>query len=301
MADSSEVEGLPTSSDDLIKERISSRSETLERVVNGHVLSIVGLMMPPLDHVVRDAVERRREGSGKRPKLLVVLETEGGDIEVARRIAETLHHHYKVVEYLVPDYAMSAGTVLVMSGDVIHMDYYSVLGPIDPQYLRDGRYLPGLGYVEKFNEFMEQADKGNLNDAELAYLIERFDPAMLHSIEQERELSVTYLVDWLVKYKFKNWKKTETRGEKVTLEMKQKRAREIAGLLNETKTWHSHNRGIPMSLVRDKLKLVVEDFEQDKDLHGAVRSYYRLLRDYMGKVRHTDAVHQPGHYVGFGG
>ena len=60
-----------------------------------------------------------------------------------QRIAETLRHHYDRVEFIVPNYAMSAGTVLVMSGDAIHMDYFSVLGPIDPQ-VRDetGRQLP---------------------------------------------------------------------------------------------------------------------------------------------------------------
>ena len=60
-----------------------------------------------------------------------MLETIGGFAEVARRISDTFRRHYTVVDFLIPSHAMSAGTILAMSGDAIHMDYYSVLGPID--------------------------------------------------------------------------------------------------------------------------------------------------------------------------
>jgi ClpP class serine protease len=73
------------------------------------------------------------ELSKKRRKLVFVLETPGGYAEVARRISDALRHHYDEVDFLIPSHAMSAGTILVMSGDAIHMDYHSVLGPIDPQ------------------------------------------------------------------------------------------------------------------------------------------------------------------------
>jgi ClpP class serine protease len=52
---------------------------------------------------------------------------------------------------------MSAGTVLVMCGDNIYMDYFSVLGPIDPQVKRRSKgnvYVPALGYLEKYNELV---------------------------------------------------------------------------------------------------------------------------------------------------
>jgi len=53
-----------------------------------------------------------------------------------------------VVDFLIPSHAMSAGTILAMSGDAIHMDYYSVLGPIDPQVEnQEGRLIPALGYL----------------------------------------------------------------------------------------------------------------------------------------------------------
>ncbi|WP_414521440.1 SDH family Clp fold serine proteinase, partial [Umezakia ovalisporum] len=72
------------------------------------------------------------ELENKKRHLLVILETEGGSIETTERIADVFRHHYPLgeVSFLIPNFAMSAGTILVMSGDRILMDYYSVLGPI---------------------------------------------------------------------------------------------------------------------------------------------------------------------------
>ena len=39
------------------------------------------------------------------------------------------------------------------------MDYYSVLGPIDPQYGETG--LSGVGYLAKFNELKEQINNSD--------------------------------------------------------------------------------------------------------------------------------------------
>lgn len=122
--------------------------------------------------------------------MIVILETEGGYIEVAQRIAETLRHHYKRVEFVVPNFAMSAGTVLVMSGDAIHMDYFSILGPIDPQVDNvNGQQVPALGYLVQYDRLLKKAQQGTLNTAEITFLIEKFDPAELYRYEQARELS----------------------------------------------------------------------------------------------------------------
>ena len=79
-------------------------------------------------------MRRKIEGLPKRKgRLSAVLETTGGYVEVTERIADVFRKHYKVVEFIVPNDAYSAGTTLCMSGDNIYMDCFSVLGPIDPQ------------------------------------------------------------------------------------------------------------------------------------------------------------------------
>lgn len=276
--------------DAIIEEQLAIRAVELETASSSDLVSLISPIMYGTDEAMRLMVEELAE---KRPRLTILLETPGGFIEVAQRIADTLRHHYGHVEFLIPSHAMSAGTVLVMSGDAILMDYYSVLGPIDPQIERpDGRgFVPALGYLEKYNELMEKATAGGLNDAELAYLLQRFDPAELYRYEQEKELSIALLKEWLVKYKFKDWQQTEDRRIPVTSEMKEQRARQIAEELNNTDRWHSHGRGISMSVLQNELKLKIVDFGANTELNQSVRSYYRLLKNYMGVRGHSHCAH----------
>jgi hypothetical protein len=89
------------------------------------------------------------------------------------------------------------------------MDYYSILGPIDPQIKnRQGVFVPALGYLDKYNELVQKSAAGGLTPAELTFLVQKFDPAELHRFEQARDHSVDLLKKWLVQYKFKNWTKT---------------------------------------------------------------------------------------------
>jgi hypothetical protein len=235
----------------------------------------------------------------RRDTLALLLETSGGYIEVAQRIAETLRHHYDCVDFIIPNFAMSAGTVLVMSGNSIYMDYYSVLGPIDPQVQRHDaeRMVPALGYLVQYERLIAKSHAGTLTTAELAYLIDRFDPAELYRYEQARQLSITLLKEWLVKYKFRDWTRTERRKKKVTETMKSQRAAAIARLLNRTDRWHSHSRGISMEVLRRDLKVRIEDFGSREGLNASVRSYYRLLKDYMMRRGQDGVLHTRGTYT----
>lgn len=166
-----------------------------------------------------------------------------------------------------------------------------MLGPIDPQVVRgDGLMpVPALGYLEQYERLVDKSANGELTSVEAAYLISNFDAAELYRFEQERELSIALLEDWLVKFKFKNWKVTEGKKKKVTAAMRRKRAKEIGEKLNETDHWHSHSRGIPMDVLRRDLKLLIEDFGSDPKLASPIHDYYRLLKDY-GMRRSHDAL-----------
>lgn len=190
---------------------------------------------------------------------------------------------------------MSAGTILAMSGDKIYMDYYSILGPIDPQVGNQaGQTVPALGYLEKYDQLVKKSVSGGLSQAELAFLIEKLDPAALHLFEQARDHSVDLLEKWLVTYKFKNWVSTEGKGKRVTPKMKSDRAKQIAKKLNDTTLWRSHGRGLSIDVITKDLNLLVEDFGSDpvlSNLNRSLRAYYRLLQDYMRKRGREVAVH----------
>lgn len=279
---------LRNNANSIIQDQLTHRLGALEQCTSGDVIVICAPILYGIDSLVRDEIEAITD---KKRKLSVVLETTGGYIEVTQRIANTLRKHYKVVNFIIPNYAYSAGTVLAMSGDSIYMDYFSVLGPIDPQLPKDGKMVPALGYLEQYERLIRKSQSGNLTTAEMAFLINRFDPAELYMYEQARELSISLLKDWLVKYKFKNWKTTRTRGLKVNKAMRMARAEEIAKTLNKIDKWNSHGRGIPMSVLRNDLNLIIEDFGESESLNRCIKDYHKLLQNYLATVQCQHVVH----------
>ena len=158
--------------------------------------------------------------------------------------------------------------------------------------------MPALGYLEQYNRLIKKAHDGKITAAEVTLLVNGFDQAELYKYEQARELSIALLREWLAKYKFKNWKKTETRGLAVTARMRKQRAAQIAKDLNKTQKWHIHGYGISMDILRNDLKLLIDDFGQNPQLDLMIRDYYDLLRDYMSKrdcegVVHTEYSYEP--------
>lgn len=181
------------------------------------------------------------------------------------------------------------------------MDYYSILGPIDPQIKRTKGpgMVPALGYLQQYHRLIEKSKAGLLTTAEATFLIEKFDPAELYAFEQARELSVSLLTEWLQCYKFRNWKVTESRKAPVTKQMRKERAEDIARKLNSTERWCSHARGISMEVLTRELKLKINDFGADKNLAAPIRQYYNLLKDYIARTNQKGVVHVLGHYRAF--
>lgn len=286
----------------IVEEHLDELARKLEAAIEADVLAFMSPIEYGVDDAIREAVESKK---GRRKKLAVLLETTGGYIEVVARIAHTLRYHYPDhLSIIVPNFAMSAGTVLAMAGDAIYMDYYSVLGPIDPQVERvqpDGskRFVPALGYLAKYNELIQKSGRNELTTAESSFLLEQFDPAELYEFEQARDLTNSLLIEWLVKYKFKDWKQTATRKIPVTPKMKEDRALEIATKLGNAEEWHSHARGISMDVLRapDRINLKIDDFAQSEPLNKAIRDYSRALSEYSAVSGLVGSLHVPGNYV----
>lgn len=292
---------LPRNANEFVEQELDARIAELESEYKADVITFSGPILYGVDDLLRSAVEKKYRQEPHRRKLLMCLTTGGGIIEVVQRIVDTLRRHYKLVDFIVPNYAFSAGTVLAMSGDAIHMDYYSRLGPIDPQVQIQGgnKQVPALGYLERYNDLITKAQNQQITSAEVQLLIDGFDQAELYQYTHARDLSIALLKNWLVKYKFKNWKVTRTRRLRVTKQMKVKRAEEIATELNNTKKWHTHGHGISMDVLERELNLMIDDFGKDADLSEKVRGYHDLLADYMVRRAAQGVIHFKGEYRPF--
>jgi hypothetical protein len=281
----------------LVEITLNGANDDLCQRFGADILIFKSPIRQPLDSVIKVAVEEMKSNSGAiQPKLVVMVETTGGYIETVECIVSVFRNHYAEVEFVVPNYAYSAGTILVLSGDEIHMDYYSILGPIDPQIENeDGDLVPGMAYLYKFEETVKKINTSGASKdvrAELSYLNNKFDPGTLFSIEQSIEHAKALLREWLPKYKFKKWNKRETSGRPVSALDKRRRADKIANILGNAKHWHSHGRGIGIrELTGEHINLKVNDFSKDRELYNRIAHYHGLFTDFMGRRGMGSALH----------
>lgn len=260
----------------------------LEDALSCDVLSYSGPILDGNENTLLDIVEDIKKDSC-RNSLAVILTTTGGSATAVERYVNIIRRNYEKIIFIVPDYAYSAGTIFCMSGDEIWMDYFSVLGPIDPQVQnKEGKFVPALGYLDKVNELIEKAKSGTLTNAEFL-ILKDFDLAELKSYEQAKELTITLLKKWLVNYKFKNWETHSSTKTEVTIGDKEKRAEEIAEALSNNKEWKSHGRPINIEELK-KLKLKIEDFSNN-DIRNLIRKYYNLLKNYKEQYNLSIMVH----------
>ena len=276
-----------------IKDELTRHLDQIERKLGANVVAIISPILPGLEQRLRRAMDTLR---CKKNSVVVILDTPGGVVEVVERMVAALRSLYGEIIVIVPNRAMSAGTILALIADRIMMNHLSCLGPIDPQIEKDGKLVPALSYLNQYERLNKKAQEGVLTTAEYA-LLNKLDLSELYQFEQARELSQDLLIKWLSQYKFKNWAKTETKQEPVTEDMKVQRATHIAALLNDPGKWHSHGRAIDMKTLRgEEIKLKIEDLEDDSDLCQVVRKYFELLEDYMDREKFISFVYTREHF-----
>ena len=264
----------------VITKALDNRLEELQKNFQTDILCIDA----PIDYLTatltRSCLEKMFASRNLQKHLVVFLTTNGGDANSTERIVNSLRHYYQQVDFLIPDHAYSAGTILCMSGNQIFMNYNSVLGPIDPQVMnKEGRFVPALGYLEKIEDLLNKAQTNTISQAEFL-ILKDFDLAELSGYEQARDLSIDLMKNWLVKYKYSNSLMSET--EKINL------AESIAKNLNDYRKWQSHGRPLNLETIQ-KLGLDVVDFGKDELLEKEIMNFHDLFEDYMA-YQNTNAM-----------
>lgn len=281
--------------DTSIKDILNQKLSELEKHFDSDFLYYYGPILDGSEINVLRIIEEMADDPQKKDRLYIMLTTPGGSAIAVERYVNIIRKHYQEVNFIIPDYAYSAGTIFCMSGDNILMDYYSVLGPIDPQVQnKEGKLVAALGYLDKVNELVKKAKLNELTQAEFI-ILKDMDLAELRGYEQAKELTIDLLRNWLVKYKFKNWSTHCTTpgllGKPVTDEEKVHRAKEIADKLSDNNTWKSHGRPINIDALENNLHLKIEDYSDNPERKGYIRSYYLLIVDYIQKNGLRSFIH----------
>ena len=198
----------------------------------------------------------------------VYLETPGGSGEAAEEIARFLHKEFDEVNFFIAGEAKSAGTILALSGDNIYMNSTGSLGPIDAQVKIGRSMVSAYDYKAWVDDKRKEASvAGKLNSFD-AIMVSQISPGEIYGVLNSLQFAIDLVKEWLPKYKFKNWKRTETRGLEVTQEMKIKRAEDVTEKLCNHMNWHSHGRSLKIEDLSEELR--IEDVDKDTALSEIV-------------------------------
>ena len=108
-------------------ELLNERAVELEDALKSDVVFYQGSIYPGYFRAFREFIEEvKQKSSRSEDAVSVILRTGGGSAETTERMVGVLRHNYNHVNFVVPDVAMSAGTIFCMSGDKIYMDYTQV-------------------------------------------------------------------------------------------------------------------------------------------------------------------------------
>lgn len=134
--------------------------------------------------------------------LDLILHTPGGDVVATEAIVNYLKQLFDGdIRTIIPQMAMSAGTLVCLSAKEIIMGRQSSLGPIDPQ-------IAGLAAESILAEFEEAKEAITANpDTYLVYKsrLESYHPTLIieceNAVKLAKELAKDYLLDCMLKGK----------------------------------------------------------------------------------------------------
>lgn len=210
----------------------------------------------------------------------VFLATNGGSGEQVSRFVNCLRTRFDDVNFLIPSFCMSAGTLFALSGERIFMAPHASMGPIDPQVpSADGRYVPAqalLLLVEQLRKDGEEAmSKGGSVPWTAVRLIDSLDKKELGAAITASQWSQTLAAQYLLNYKFKDWTVRETSGMPATPEYKTVRANEIATALVSHERWKNHGHAISRDVLWNEIRLKID--HPDPSLERAMVRMWALL------------------------
>jgi len=219
----------------------------------------------------------------KGKQIDIILETPGGYAEIAEKLIKYVRGRFEHVAFIIPGFAMSAGTIMVMAGNEILMSPISALGPIDAQLSQQGKRFSAEAFLEGLNAIKKEVTKTGILNKTYIPILQNVSPGEIQAAQNALDFSKILVRDWLPKYKFQNWDTHLTTGKPVTDEDKKKRAAQIAEELCKHKKWKTHGRAIGMDDLR-AMKLKITDYTEDAALSDAIQRYFILLKMYFDET-----------------
>lgn len=205
------------------------------------------------------------------------IETPGGSGEAAEEIVTYLRQKFSNVDFVIAGEAKSAGTLMALSGNNILLTNNGSLGPIDAQIKIGRSPQSAYDYMDWIKKKQKEALKtGKLNPFD-ATMVAQISPGELNGVSNALNFAHDLVINWLPKYKFKDWNNTETRKKVVTEKMKKTRARQIVSKLIDHNRWRSHGRSIKIADL-ENIGLKITSIDSDPKLAEIVYKIQTVVK-----------------------
>lgn len=213
--------------------------------------------------------------------LDLLIHTPGGSIDAMQSIVNYLHKMFNGdIRAVVPQIAMSAGTMIACSCKSILMGTHSNLGPIDP-HLRD---VPTYGVIEEFKRAYREIKQDPSKLAVWDPILRQYRPTFLSQCENAIKWSNAFVQEQLETAMFKGEKGAKQRAASIT-----KKLADYQG--NKTHSRHIHAEEC------EAMGLKIERLEQDEVLQDLVLTVHHC---YMHTFMNTPAIKVIENHIGAG-
>ena len=193
--------------------------------------------------------------------LDLILHTPGGSIASTETIVLYLRQMFgSDVRVIVPQIAMSAGTMIACCSREILMGKHSSLGPIDPQL----NGIPAQGVISEFEQVLEDYKKDPDSLHIWRPIISQYRPTFLGQCKQAIEWTTTFVSEQLESVMFDGENGAKEKAAKVVSE------------LTDSDTHKTHQRHVPASTCIE-IGLKVTMLESDPDLQDLVLTVHHCF------------------------
>jgi hypothetical protein len=203
--------------------------------------------------------------------LDLILHTPGGDIAATESIVDDLWQMFdKDIRVIVPQLAMSAGTMIACSAKSILMGKQSNLGPIDPQL----RGVPAQAVLDEFDMAVASIKIDPGSTPLWQTIINKYNPTFLLECMQAIDWSRAMVKSWLQNNMFAEDSDADEKADR------------IVNLLSDHGETKTHARHVSITSCQE-MGLKVEQLEDDNDLQDIVLTIHHA---YMHTFSQTPAI-----------
>lgn len=186
--------------------------------------------------------------------LDLILHTPGGDAAATESLVDYLRSMFDTnIRVIVPQLALSAGTMIACAATTILMGKHSSLGPVDPQI----GGLPAHGILEEFNRARKEIMHTPATIPLWQAIVAKYPPSIIGECEKAIEWSSEMVIEWLKTGMFKDDPDKDAKAKSVLDE------------LGDHAITKSHARHIPLKRAKE-IGLNVIALEADQKLQDAV-------------------------------